>query len=334
MQYAHPRPPDAAQMAALIGGGECGLFPLYSPHMKIPASLQPLIDDGVIDEVIRPLRSGKEASIFVVRAGDKLCCAKIYKDLRQRSFQQRSQYQEDRRVRSSRQARAMAKSSRFGREAQETAWKSAEVDALAHLARAGVRVPETYGFFNGVLLMELIVDGDGEIAPDLGEVAHSPQQARDFHAFLIRQIVGMLCAGMVHGDLSEYNVLVGATGPVIIDLPQVVSASGNNNARVMLLRDVNNITATLGRFAPELLTTRFGEDMWDRFERGTLEPDSVLTGAYAEDERPADVVGTLEAINDARQQAELRQAGRDAALSNDRAPGPPHHHAPDVGAVE
>jgi len=300
--------------------------------MKIPASLQPLIDDGIIDEVIRPLRSGKEASIFVVRAGARLCCAKIYKDLRQRSFQQRSQYQEGRHVRSSRQARAMGKSTRFGREAQETAWKSAEVDALVHLARAGVRVPETFGFFNGVLLMELIVDDRGDIAPDLGEVDHSPQQARDFHQFLIRQIVGMLCAGLVHGDLSEYNVLVGSTGPVIIDLPQVVSAAGNNNARAMLLRDVNNVTATLGRFAPELLATRYGEEIWDRYERGTLDPDSVLTGEYAEDDGPADVVGTLEAINDARQQAEFRQAGRDAAASaNDRGPASARQFEPDAG---
>ncbi len=290
---------------------------LYSTDMKIPASLQPLIDDGIIDEVIRPLRSGKEASIFVVRTGDRLCCAKVYKDLRQRSFQQRSQYQEGRHVRSSRQSRAMGKGSKFGRKAQEASWKSAEVDALAHLARAGVRVPRTFGFFNGVLLMELIVDHRGEIAPDLGEVEHSAQQARDFHQFLIRQIVGMLCAGLVHGDLSEYNVLVDGSGPVIIDLPQVVSAAGNNSARGMLLRDVNNVTATLGRFAPELLATRFGEEMWDHFERGTLTPESVLTGEYVEDERAPDVVGLLATIDDAREQAELRQAGRDAIATED-----------------
>ena len=299
--------------------------------MKIPASLQPLIDDGVIDEVIRPLRSGKEASIYIVRAGGKLRCAKVYKDLRQRSFQQRSQYQEGRRVRSSRQARAMGRSTNFGRKTQETAWKSAEVDALVHLARAGIRVPETYGFFSGVLLMELIVDHNGEIAPDLGELDLPPQQARDFHQFLIGQIVGMLCAGLVHGDLSEYNVLVGVEGPVIIDLPQVVSAAGNNNARAMLLRDVSNITATLGRFAPELLTTRFGEEMWAHFERGELTSDSRLTGEFIDDSRAADVVGTLAAIDDARQEAQLRQAGRDAAaLSGDHTSVTAHHYAPDL----
>jgi RIO kinase 1 len=303
--------------------------------MKIPASLQPLIDDGIIDEVIRPLRSGKEASIYIVRAGGKLRCAKVYKDMRQRSFQQRAQYQEGRQVRSSRQARAMERSSRFGRKVQESAWKSAEVDALAHLSRAGIRVPETYGFFSGVLLMELIVGHDGEIAPDLGELDHPPQQAREFHEFLIRQIVGMLCAGLVHGDLSEYNVLVGTDGPVIIDLPQVVSASGNNNARAMLLRDVNNITGTLGRFAPELLTTRFGEEMWAKFESGNLAPDTVLSGEFIDDERAADVVGTLAAIEDARQEAELRQAGRDAdSLPDERSSASARHGESDTSAAD
>ena len=281
--------------------------------MKIPKALQPLIDDGIIDEVLRPLKSGKEASVYIVRSGETIRCAKVYKDMGQRSFQQRVTYQEGRQVRGSRQARATAKSTRFGRKEQESAWKNAEVDALYQLAAAGVRVPVPYGYFNGVLVMEMITDVEGFSAPGLGDVELTAVQAREYHQFLIGQIVRMLCAGLIHGDLSEYNVLIGPAGPVIIDLPQAVNAAGNNNARKMLIRDVNNITGTLARFAPELLTTRFGEEMWALFEQGLLQPETVLKGVFVSNETAADVESTLIAIEDAREEAIRRQLARDAA---------------------
>ncbi|GAA0708959.1 PA4780 family RIO1-like protein kinase [Dokdonella soli] len=283
--------------------------------MKTPQGLQALIDDGVIDEVIRPLKSGKEASVYVIRSGDEIRCAKVYKDMRQRSFQARAQYQEGRKVRGSREARAMSKSTRYGRKEQETAWKNSEVDALYRLAAAGVQVPRPYGFFNGVLVMELVTDAEGRSAPRLGEVELSAEQARAYHTFLIRQIALMLCAGLIHGDLSEYNVLVAPHGPVIIDLPQAVDAAGNNSALAMLERDVANISACLGRFAPELLATDHAREMWALFENGELRPDSELTGLFAHDETPADVAAVMDAINDARAEAIIRQQGREAAAA-------------------
>jgi RIO kinase 1 len=280
--------------------------------VKTPSSLQTLIEDGVIDEVLRPLKSGKEAAVYVVRAGDDVRCAKVYKDMAQRSFKQRVQYQEGRKVRGSREARAIEKASKYGKKQQETAWKNTEVDALYQLRAAGVRVPEPHGYFHGVLVMELVTDADGYSAPRLGEVELTPEQAREFHAVLVQQVVRMLCCGLIHGDLSEYNVLVGPDGPVIIDFPQVVSAGGNNAARTMLLRDVNNLTASLGRWAPELLDTWFGEEMWALFEAGDLQPDTRLTGRFTPDMRSVDLDAVREAINDARELALIRQQGRDA----------------------
>ena len=285
--------------------------------MKTPSGLQSLIDDGVIDEVMRPLKSGKEAAVYVVRAGDEIRCAKVYKDMAQRSFQQRVQYQEGRKVRGSREARAIGKASKYGRKQQETAWKNTEVDALYQLRDAGVRVPEPFGYFHGVLVMELVVDADGHSAPRLGEVELSPEQARGFHRLLVRQVVKMLCIGLIHGDLSEYNVLVAPDGPVIIDFPQVVSAAGNNAARSMLLRDVNNLTTSLGAWAPELLETWYGEEMWALYEAGELRPDSELTGVFVPDESAVDVDGVRHAINDAREEALIRQQGREAAAEAD-----------------
>jgi RIO kinase 1 len=285
--------------------------------MKTPKGLQPLVDDGVIDEVLRPLKSGKEASVYVVRSGDEVLCAKVYKDMAQRSFQARVQYQEGRKVRGSRQARAIGKASKFGRRQQETAWKNTEVDALYQLAEAGVRVPQPHGYFHGVLLMELVTDAGGHSAPRLGEVELTPEQARLFHVELVRDVVRMLCLGLIHGDLSEYNVLVAPVGPVIIDLPQVVSASGNNAARAMLLRDVHNLRDSLSRFAPELAATHFGEEMWALYEKGELRADTELTGAFVFDEHSADVYAIQMSIEDARQEAMIRQQGREEAAEVD-----------------
>jgi len=285
--------------------------------MKTPSGLQPLIDDGVIDEVLRPLKSGKEASVYVVRVGTEIRCAKVYKDMAQRSFQQRVQYQEGRKVRGSRQARAIGKASKYGRKEQETAWKNTEVDALYQLVEAGVRVPQPHGYFNGVLVMELVTDADGHSAPRLGEVELSAEQARGYHRFLIRQVVKMLCVGLIHGDLSAYNVLVAPEGPVVIDFPQVVSAAGNNAARAMLQRDVRNLTDCLSQFAPELADTRYAEEMWALFEQGELRPDSELSGVFVEDESAVDVDGIEDAIRDAREEALIRQQGREAANDPD-----------------
>ncbi len=280
--------------------------------MKTPAGLQPLIDDGVIDEVIRSLKSGKEATVYLVRSGAHMRCAKVYRDMAQRSFQKRARYQEGRKVRGSRQARAMSKRTRFGRKEQEAAWKNAEVDALYKLVAAGVRVPKPYGYFNDTLIMELVTDAAGDPAPRLGEVDLSPGTAREYHRHLVQQVVRMLSIGLIHGDLSEFNVLIGHDGPVIIDLPQAVNAAGNNGALAMLERDVNNLRGTLGRFAPELLQTEFAREIWALFEQGELTADSTLKGVFARDETAADPDAVLLAVEDAREEALRRELGRES----------------------
>lgn len=282
--------------------------------MKIPKGLQPLVDDGIIDEVVRSLKSGKEATVYIVRCGTELRCAKVYRDMAQRSFQRRERYQEGRKARGSRETRAMSKSTRFGRRQQESEWKNAEVDALYRLDAAGVSVPKPFGYFNDVLLMDLVTDSTGGPAPRLGEVALAAQTAREYHGFLMRQIARMLSMGLIHGDLSEFNVLVAAGGPVIIDLPQVVNAAGNNAAFAMLQRDVNNIRSTLGRFAPELLETEFAHEMWSYYEQGALHGERELTGIFAREEGPADSGGVLRVIDDAREEAARRRLGREAQV--------------------
>jgi RIO kinase 1 len=281
--------------------------------MKIPSRLQPLVDDGLVDEVIRPLMSGKEADVFIVRCGSKVRCAKIYKDALKRSFKKAAQYTEGRKVRNSRRARAIEKGSKFGRKQQEDTWQNAEVDALYRLARAGVRVPEPYGCFDGVLLMELITDENGDVAPRLNEVSMSAEQAREDHALMMHYVMCMLCAGLVHGDLSEFNVLVDENGPVIIDLPQAVDAAANNNARSMLERDVKNMSDYYGLFAPELRNSHYAEEIWALYEEGLLHPDLKLTGHFEVDTHSADVDSVMQEIKAALADEESRkQRLRDA----------------------
>ncbi|MGZ5060607.1 MAG: PA4780 family RIO1-like protein kinase [Usitatibacter sp.] len=274
--------------------------------MKVPKRLEPLVEDGLVDTVVRQLMSGKEAMVYVVRCGDETRCAKVYKEADKRSFRQAVDYTENRKTKNSRQARAIAKGSRFGREAQERAWQSAEVDALYRLAAAGVAVPRPFNFHEGVLLMELVVDADGNAAPRLNDLEFSPELAVDLHRRLVREVVRMLAAGVVHGDLSEYNILLGADGPVIIDLPQAIDAAGNKNAPRMLVRDVDNLRAFFGKFAPELLATDYGKEIWALYEAGALTPDVALTGHFERDERSADLEAVMREIDDAR----LEEAAR------------------------
>jgi RIO kinase 1 len=275
--------------------------------MKAPKRLQPLIDEGMVDMVLRQLMSGKEATVYVVRCGDEIRCAKVYKEASQRSFHQAVSYQEGRRVKNSRQARAMEKGSRYGRQMAEEAWQNAEVDALYRLAAAGVRVPKPFICYEGVLLMELVTDAAGNVAPRLADVELSEAMALDYHAQLLRQVVLMLCAGVVHGDLSEYNILVDAHGPVIIDLPQAVDAAGNNNAGAMLERDVDNLAACFSRAAPQLAASQYGKEIWRLYQAGLLKPDTALTGRIKEDQRPADVGAVMQAIHLAEKEEEERQ---------------------------
>jgi len=289
--------------------------------MKTPKRIEPLVRDGLVDEVIRQLMSGKEAKVYVVRCGDQIRCAKVYKEADQRSFRQSVDYTEGRKVKNSRRARAMEKGTRYGRKAQEEAWQSAEVDALHRLAAAGVRVPRPYNFLDGVLLMELVTDDSGEAAPRLNDLVLTPELAREYHRIMITQVVRMLCAGVIHGDLSEYNVLVGSEGPVIIDLPQAVDAAGNNNACAMLERDVANLATYFGQFAPELLGTDYGMEIWSLYQSGKLHAESPLTGCFVRNEKPADLVGVMREINDTLKEEQARQLYRQQQMEKKKFAG-------------
>ena len=282
--------------------------------MKTPSRIQPLVDEGLIDETMRQLMSGKEATVYVVRCGDDIRCAKVYKEATERSFRQAVAYQEGRRVKNSRQARAMEKGTRYGRKMAEEVWQNAEVDALYKLAAAGVRVPTPYICFAGVLLMELVTDADGNAAPRLNDCQFSHERALQFHALLLREVVLMLCAGIIHGDLSEFNILVDAHGPVIIDLPQAVDAAGSSVAAAMLGRDVDNLANFFGTYAPELLGSQYGQEIWNLYQAGRLTPETPLTGRVAAPDRPADVGAVIREIALAREEEEDRvRAQMDAA---------------------
>lgn len=275
--------------------------------MKAPKRLQPLIEDGLIDEVIGQLMSGKEAVVYTVRSGTEIRCAKVYKEATKRSFKKASQYQEGRKVRNSRRARAMEKGSKYGRKQQQESWQNAESDTLYLLANAGVRVPKPYGCFDGVLLMELVTDDSGNVAPRLSDVAMSAEQAMEDHRLMMDYVVLMLCAGIVHGDLSEFNVLVDDYGPVIIDLPQAVNASANNHAESMFHRDVANMTQYYGQFAPELLKSQYGKEIWSLYEEGTLRPGIALAGNVTLSDQGSDIDAVLEEIKAVLLEEQRRQ---------------------------
>lgn len=278
--------------------------------MKTPKRLAAMVEEGLVDEVIGQLMSGKEATVYVVRCGEHVRCAKVYKEANQRSFRNNASYQEGRKVKNSRQARAMEKGSRYGRKMQEEVWQSAEVDALYRLAAAGVRVPQPHICFEGVLLMDLVLDADGHPAPRLNDVEMSEELALEYHALLVNQVVRMLCAGLIHGDLSEYNILVAESGPVIIDLPQAIDAAGNSNAAEMLERDVANLRSYFSAFAPALIDTQYGKEIWARYESGLLTPELPLTGRVALDERVADVEAVLMQVEMAIRENEIRRMCR------------------------
>ena len=275
--------------------------------MNTPQQLDTLLEYGIIQQVTRPLMSGKEAQVFVVVAGGEECVAKVYKEASERTFKHRSIYTEGRRTRNSRDERAMAKRTRHGQKKDEDAWRRAEVDVIYRLRDAGVRVPEPLDFAEGVLVMELVKNADGQPAPRLGDLSFEPDEAREIYETLVREVVRMLCAGVIHGDLSEFNVLMTNTGPVIIDFPQSVDPAQNPNARRLLLRDVQNLHRFLARFAPNDPIRPYGEEIWALFEANRLRPDTKLQGRYKAPRGKVDTREVMSLIDDADRSARRRR---------------------------
>ena len=281
--------------------------------MKLPKALEGMVRDGLIDEVVKRLASGKEADIYVVYSQGQYRCAKVYKDITKRNFKKQATYQEGRKTRNSRKARAMEKHTKYGRKEMESSWQNAEVDALYKVAETGARVPEPFYCMDGVLLMELVIGPDGDVAPRLHDLALTEDQAMEYYSALIVDVMKMLCAGIVHADLSEYNVLVDEFGPIIIDLPQAVDATSNNNAADFLIRDLNNLRDYFSQYAPELKATEFGQEMWAIYKAGDLTPETPLTGQFKRSTKEINVKNVMEAIDEAREENEeklLAQAER------------------------
>ncbi len=275
--------------------------------MRIPASLSTLFDCGAIDDVVRPLMSGKEAQVYLVVSGGNPAVAKVYKDAHNRTFKHRAVYTEGRKVRNSRDQRAIDNRSKHGRHQDEAAWRSTEVDMIRRLHAAGVRVPVPSHFIDGVLVMELIVDGEGNPAPRLGDVGFEPEMAIAIHERLIREVIKMLCAGVVHGDLSEFNVLLGADGPVVIDFPQSIDSAHNSNARRLLLRDVDNLHRFLTRSMPTTRRIPYAEEMWHLYEQNLLTPETRLSGTYRAPKTRNDMKTVFALIDDANRDERRRR---------------------------
>ena len=284
--------------------------------MLIPDRLRSMVEEGFIQRILRPLKSGKEAEVFVVEADGEVCAAKVYKEAHRRNFRQRQDYVEGRKSGDSRQDRAMQHGSRFGQRQREAAWQTHESDTMRRLNAAGSRIPRLRQLGDGVLLMDLVLDAHGEPAPQLGSCQYSRDQALRWHSWLIGEVARMLCTGVVHGDLSEYNILHAHDGPVIIDFPQAIDAARNTNAKRLLLRDVANLTRFFSRFAPELRRSEYGQEMWLLHEQTSLRPDSQLTGRFAAARNVVDAQVVLREIEAAKRDAAKRaeiEAARAAA---------------------